>query len=304
MKKLRIFSAIFFLLFSLAISNFVSADSQSPEELADENIQKILDRIPEKKHYRSRQRPIMIQGAMNVEIDRMVRTLKNPVAYKFSKYVYFAGTYKNYPIVIARTEQGMANAAVSTALAIKKFNPVAVINQGTAGGHDANLKINDIVIGESTIDYTAIKTAYRAKGAGADLTDQEMRGVYAYDHEQKTFRKYTEFFADPKLFRIAKQTADEHKEFNVTVGTIATADAWLENVDYINFLNEKYSSTCEEMETHAAAHICQNLGVPFIGIRVISDNCLNYEDWDVTTAYTGQDFVLLVAEKLIEEGNF
>lgn len=304
MKKLRIFSAIFFLLFSLAISNFVSADSQSPEESADENIQKILDRIPEKKHYKSRQRPIMIQGAMNVEIDRLVRTLKNPVAYKFSKYVYFAGTYKNYPVVIVRTEQGMSNAAASTVIGINEFNPVAVINQGTAGGHDYKVHVNDIVIGEKTFETFAIKTDFNAAGDGVGITNQEMRGVYAYDHEQKTFRKYTEFLADPKLFRIAKQTADEHKEFNVTVGTIATADAWLENVDYINFLNEKYSSTCEEMETHAAAHICQNLGVPFIGIRVISDNCLNYEDWDVATAYTGQDFVLLVVEKLIEEGNF
>ena len=304
MKKLRIFATIFFLLFSLAISNFVSADSQSPKEISDQYIQKILDTIPEKKHYKSRQRPIMIQGAMNVEIDRMVRALKNPVAYKFSKYVYFAGTYKNYPVVIVRTEQGMSNAAASTVIGLKEFNPVAVINQGTAGGHDYKVHNNDIVIGEKTFATFAIKADSRTTDVGTAFANQEMRGVYAYDHEQKTFRQYTEFLADPKLFRLAKQTADEHKEFNVTVGAIATADAWLENFDYINFLNEKYGSTCEEMETHAAAHICQNIGVPFIGIRVISDNCLNYEDWDVTTAYTSQDFVLLVVEKIIKEGKF
>ena len=304
MKKFKILSVIFFLLYSLAISNFVSADSLSPKEIADENIQKILDKIPEKKHYKSRQRPIMIQGAMNVEIHRMVRALKNPVAYKFSKYVYFAGTYKDYPVVIVRTEQGMSNAAASTVIGINEFNPVAVINQGTAGGHDYKVHNNDIVIGEKTFEPFAIKVNYNAAGDGIGITNQEMRGVYAYDHEQKTFRQYTEFLADPKLFRIAKQTAAEHKEFNVKVGTIASADSWLESVDFINYLNEKYGSTCEEMETHAAAHVCQNIGVPFIGIRVISDNCLNYEDWDVTTAYTGQDFVLLVVEKLIEEGNF
>ena len=304
MKKFKILSVICFLLYSLAISNFVSADSLSPKEIADENIQKILDKIPEKKHYKSRQRPIMIQGAMNVEIHRMVRALKNPVAYKFSKYVYFAGTYKDYPVVIVRTEQGMSNAAASTVIGINEFNPVAVINQGTAGGHDYKVHNNDIVIGEKTFEPFAIKVNYNAAGDGIGITNQEMRGVYAYDHDKKTFRQYTEFLADPKLFRIAKQTADEHKEFNVKVGTIATSDSWLESVDFINYLNEKYGSTCEEMETHAAAHVCQNIGVPFIGIRVISDNCLNYEDWDVTTAYTGQDFVLLVVEKLIEEGNF
>ena len=68
MQRLKIFVAIFFLLFSLTISNFVSANSQSTINSANENIQKILSAIPEKKHYKSSKRPIMIQGAMNVEI--------------------------------------------------------------------------------------------------------------------------------------------------------------------------------------------------------------------------------------------
>ena len=131
-----------------------------------------------------------------------------------------------------------------------------------------------------------------------------MRGVYAYDHEQKTFRRYTEFLANTQLFRLAKKTAEEHQNFNVKVGTISTSDSWFESVDYINFLNEKYGSTCEEMETHAAAHICHNTGVPFIGIRVISNNILTAENFAASTAYTCQDFVLLVLEKIIEEGKF
>ena len=151
MQRLKIFSAIFFLLFSLTISNFVSANSQSTINSANENIQKILSAIPEKKHYKSSKRPIMIQGAMNVEIDKMVRALKNPAAYKFSKYVYFAGTYKNYPVVIVRTEQGTSNAAASTVIGINEFNPVVVINQGTAGGYDSAVHQNDIVIGEKTL---------------------------------------------------------------------------------------------------------------------------------------------------------
>ena len=44
---------------------------------------------------------------MNVEIDNFVRSLKNPVTYRILNYVYVAGTYKNYPVIIARKEQGM-----------------------------------------------------------------------------------------------------------------------------------------------------------------------------------------------------
>ena len=246
MQRLKIFSAIFFLLFSLTISNFVSANSQSTINSANENIQKILSAIPEKKHYKSSKRPIMIQGAMNVEM----------------------------------------------------------INQGTAGGYDSAVHQNYIVIGEKTLAGSAIKINQLAEGEGIGITNQEMRGVYAYDHEQKNFRRYTELLADTQLFRLAKKTADEHKNFNIKIGTISTADSWIESVDYINFLHEKYGSTCEEMETHAAAQICQNIGVPFIGIRVISNNILTAEKFDASTAYTCQDFVLLVVEKIIEEGKF
>lgn len=252
-------------------------------------------------NYKSKHRPILIEGAMNIETEILVRALKKPVVYKDLNYLFVAGTYKDYPVVIVRTEQGMANAAASTILAIKKFNPVAVINQGTAGGHDAKLKINDIVIGESTIDYTAIKTAYKAQGEGADLTDQEMRGTFAYDRTTDTFQLNEKYFADPTLLDIAKSVAESHKEFSAVTGTISTADAWITNVDYINFLHDKYGSTCVEMETSCAAQICKNAGVPFIGIRVLSDAVLISSDYNSDVAKTAQDFVLLVAEKYISD---
>ncbi|MCR5833111.1 MAG: hypothetical protein K6G55_00435 [Selenomonadaceae bacterium] len=88
-----------------------------------------------KGEYKSRVRPIIVEGAMNTETEKLVRALKNPVVYRDLNYLFISGTYKNYPVVIVRTEQGMSNSAASTALAIKKFNPVAVINQGTSGGY-------------------------------------------------------------------------------------------------------------------------------------------------------------------------
>ena len=223
------------------------------------------------------------------------------MVYRELNYLFVAGTYKNYPVVIVRTEIGMANAAASTALAIKKFNPVAVINQGTAGGHDSALKIGDIVIGERSFDYTAFRSAYSAAGAGIDLTKQENIGTYAYDAATKKFQAYTEYSADPTLFNIAFKVANANKNFNAVSGVIATGNCWLECVDYINFLHKKYGSSCEEMETNVAAQICQNAGVPFIGIRVLSDNVTNTRGYVPTMAKTCQDFVLLVVEDYIRD---
>ena len=271
-------------------------------EKFNKSIEKFYATLPTaKSEYKSRVRPILIEGAMNTETEVLIRALKNPVAYREMNYLFVAGTYKNYPVVIVRTEIGVANAAASTALAIKKFNPCAVINQGTAGGHDSALKIGDIVIGERSFDHTAFRSAYSAAGAGIDLTKQENLGTYAYDSATKDFQAYTEFSPDPTLLNVAKKIADANKNFNVVSGVIGTGNTWLECVDYINFLHDKYGSSCEEMETNPVAQICQNAGVPFIGIRVLSDNVTNDNRYVPETAKICQDFVLLVVEDYIRD---
>lgn len=279
---------------------FPTISFASEEVFSYETSAKILDSIPAAKgKYKIRQRPILIQGAMDIETANLVSALKNPVAYRHLNYLYIAGTYKNYPVVISKTEVGIANAAASTALAINYFNPVAVINQGTAGGHIPSLKLNDIVIGERSINLASYRTDYQPEGAGIKIEAQELRGTHALNKTTGKFQRYTEYFPDAELFKIAKSVAESYSEFNCTVGTIGTADTWLCGIDHINFLHEKYGSTCEEMENNSVAQICQNADIPFIGIRVISNNITNGAEFDPNSAITCQNFVLLVVEKYI-----
>ena len=290
-------------------SNLASAENKISEtDFADnviynttKNLEKYFSALPQENFFEVNQRPLMIQGANNIEIEKLVRALKNPVAYRFSNYLYIAGTLKDYPVVISRTEQGMANSAASTVIALEKFNPCAVINQGIAGGHFPNLHVNDIVIGEKSINIGAYKTEFLPAGAGIDITAQDLRGTFSFDAAENIFKLFPEYRADSKLLEIAKSVATSHKEFKTVTGTISTADAWNNEIDHINFLHEKYGSLCEEMETNAAASICKSAGVPFIGIRAISNNITNGETFSVETAVICQNFVLLVAEKFIAE---
>lgn len=307
MKKIlaAICAAILFLVTAPAQAESLPETITNADNLADEAgeaAEKFYATLPKAKgDYKSKVRPILIEGAMNTETEILIRALENPVAYRDFNYLFVAGTYKNYPVVVARTEQGLANAAASTALAIKKFNPIAVINQGTAGGTTPEFNIGDIVIGEKSIPTSAYKTAKALKGAGVDFTTQEMRGVYAYDKATGNFQPHKESFADPTLLKVAQNVADAHKEFNVTTGVIGSADWWMCWVDYMTFLHEKYGMVCEEMETNAVAQICQNAGLPFIGIRVLSDNITVNDDYAPKSATIAQDFVLLVVEDYIKE---
>jgi Phosphorylase superfamily len=73
-------------------------------------------------------------------------------------------------VVVSRTEVGPINAVAATTLAIVNFKPKLVINQGTAGANDPELKIFDIVVGEATVDYGAFRSSHADAGKGIDMS--------------------------------------------------------------------------------------------------------------------------------------
>lgn len=54
----------------------------------------------------------------------------------------------------------MENSAAATAVAIEKYKPIAIINQGTSGGHNPELNVFDIVLGERTTNIGSLKTTH------------------------------------------------------------------------------------------------------------------------------------------------
>ena len=61
---------------------------------------------------------------------------------------------------------------------------VAVINQGTSGGHDPELHTFDIVLGAKSVNYSAWKSVASAEGEGVDYTALEMNGG-AYERKRE-----------------------------------------------------------------------------------------------------------------------
>lgn len=99
---------------------------------------------------KSTQNPILIQGPMPIEAEKFAKRLKNVKEEKSGSFVFYKGTVDNYPVIVAKTGKGMENTAAATAVAIEKYKPIAIINQGTSGGHDPNLNVFDIVLGKKS----------------------------------------------------------------------------------------------------------------------------------------------------------
>ena len=236
--------------------------------------------------------PILVEGAMDCETDWLIGELENPSEQRIGGWRFVGGEIQGIPVVVSVTSIGMTNAAAATALGIEHFHPAAVINQGTAGGHDPALHTFDIVLGAKTFDASAWVS--RLERRGADVRHIELLPSCYYDSDSGEDRKEIELEADPELLEAAMAEAASYQAGRVVPGKFATSNNWNRQLDRILFWYEKFGSSCEEMEAHASAQVCRNYGVPFLGIRILSNAELHGEDFNPATGTACQQYVLAV----------
>jgi adenosylhomocysteine nucleosidase len=141
-------------------------------------------------------RPIVVQGAMDIEIRKLAAAIQNATEEHVSGWTFWRGTIDGYPVVISKTLKGMENAAAATALAAERYHPIAIINQGTAGGHVADLHVYDIVLGTDTVNLGSFKTGYRPPGQGSNFAEwspldlMRTEGSAGQDPNARTMRRF------------------------------------------------------------------------------------------------------------------
>ncbi|MDM5326659.1 5'-methylthioadenosine/S-adenosylhomocysteine nucleosidase [Neobacillus sp. CF12] len=247
------------------------------------------------------QRPIVIQGPMPIEAQYFADKLEKVKIEKSGNFVFYKGKLNNYPVIVTKTGKGMENAAAATALAIEKYDPIAIINQGTSGGHDPNLHVFDIVLGERTTNIGSLKTTNMDAGQGTDPTTWIPMDLMASegsgsDDSANQVRYYE---GDKELLAAANAVKDTYKKGKVIEGTIGSADFWNSEVDRINWIHEIYGTSVEEMEGASVAQIADAYDVAFLGIRILSNNKTNGGTYDPGTAEANQKYVYEVVKKYI-----
>jgi len=246
--------------------------------------------------------PIVVQGAMPSETDALVARLERATTERIGGWTFWRGEVDGYPVIVSRTLKGMENAGAATAIAIERFHPAAIINQGTSGGHDPALHLYDIVLGASAVNIGAFRSPFREKGKGAnpmqwmplDLTASE--GSAGYDPNA---RHIARFDGDATLLQIARGVTS-YKRGRVVDGVIGSSDIWNDEIDLIAKFHADYGTSVEEMETASAAQIAGLYGVPFLGIRVVSDNTTNGSAYDGKTGEACESYVYDVVKAYIK----
>ena len=239
-------------------------------------------------------RPVLIQGAMDVEIGQLAAALQNATEENVGGWTFRRGTLDGHPVVVSKTLKGMENAAAATALAAERYHPAAIINQGTAGGHVPELHVYDIVLGVHTLNLGAFKTGYRAGGQGSSVADWQpldlMRsdGSAGQDPNARTMRR---FAGDDSLLAAARSVGGTYRKGHVVDGVIGSSEVWNSELDRIQRFHDQYGTTVEEMESASAAQVAGLFRIPFLAIRVVSNNITNGESYNPSVGEACQTYV-------------
>ena len=240
-----------------------------------------------------RLQPIVIQGALPIETESLASKLDNTTTETIGGWKFWKGTYQGYPVIISKTRMGMSNSAAATAIAITHYNPIAIINQGTSGGHDPALNVYDIVVGKYTTNINAFRTPVLPLGGGSDsLKWTEAFDVLPDDESDPEPIAMRKFEGDADLILAAHKAKVNYSKGKVVEGTLGSADVWNNELDRIAFIHKTYGTSAEEMEGASVAQIAIQFNVPFVGIRVLSNNITNNGAYDPGTGEACQDFVL------------
>ena len=199
-----------------------------------------------------------IIGAMDPEIDTLVKDLENKKEEVKFGLTFYLGKLKKYEVVIVKCGIGKVNAGRTTQVLISEYAPKFIINTGIAGGLSEKLKIGDIVISTDLIQHDFDVTAFGyPKGYMCTGVNKEEATKYLADKD-----------LSDKVKKILEKVSESRNVFN---GRVLTGDMFISSKEKREELVKEFDGFCCEMEGGAVAQVASLNKVPFTVVRVISD---------------------------------
>ncbi len=198
---------------------------------------------------------IGIIGAMESEIQTLTSALQNKKTEVILGITYESGVLAERDVVIARAGIGKVNAALCTQAMLLRYAPTLIINTGVAGAVADGLTVMDAVVADAYVEHDMDTTPV---GDPAGLVNVGGRNMI-------------ELPTDPHARAILRD-ACEKEGLRTFGGTVATGDQFIAAPAQKTRIRTLFSAVAAEMEGGAIAHACAAADVPFVSLRVLSDN--------------------------------
>jgi len=242
-------------------------------------------------------RPILIIAAMeNTELNVLKEEAENIKEIIEKTCKFYETKIEGYPVVLCCTNVGCIQASSAITLAIMKYHPIAIINEGLAGALGKDIHKHDLVVGTEIININSSKTPKRKENEGCDVLNWELVTFIAGQKDELKIEKGNE-----SLIECIKNIEKEYTKGKVVYGRIGSGDIWNNEIDRLLDLNQRYNVLCEEMEGIAIYQIANQYQIPVINIRVISDNEILEEEYDTSTGRQLQYFIQKLVKEYIKE---
>ena len=236
--------------------------------------------------------PIVIQGAMQSELDYILANLEIKAKTEEAGFVFYECVLNGYPIVVSKTKMGEVAASIATVLAIKKYSPAFIINQGTAGSFDERFSIRDVVIGE--------RICYISQFATEPDKETEPLNPWKKNEYKTVDNEIISYRCEENLLSWLKGLELLQRE-TVHFDTVGSGDVWTKSPELIKKYNREYGITCEAMECTGVYFAANSLNTPAVTLRVISNNEILNQPFDESTSVYSQKLSLEIAGAYILE---
>lgn len=187
---------------------------------------------------------ILILGAYGEEIGGLRRQLDVEEAVAEQGYMLYRGKYENRDILLVRTGQGKERAESATESVLEHYPVTAIVSVGFAGGLNPERNIGDVIL---------CSTLYYANGSGQE--------------DPKT----APLTSDANLISLASEGLPEDIKANCYIGSTVTELQLDLDLQRQQELADSLHADVVEMESYWIGRIASDRGIPFIGIRAISD---------------------------------
>jgi len=236
-----------------------------------------------------KKRPIIIQGALQSEIDLLLERLSPTQRCEMGGCVFYEAIYRNMPIVISKTKMGEIAAAIATTVAIERYHPAWILNQGTAGACAEELHTGDVIVGERAVYLSQYATA--ADREGDPLNPWKSESYRSLDGERISLS------VDERLLSFLKSLPIGG---SVRFGAVGSGDVWTTDKAEIRSNHERLGILCEAMECTGVYMAANSWGVPAVSVRVISNNELLGESYLPRSAEIAQAFAIQLIDAWVD----
>ena len=195
---------------------------------------------------------IGIIGAMDVEVQLLREAMQEPVVTKISGVEFIQGKLSGKDVVLARCGIGKVFAALCAQTMILKFGVTSLINSGVAGTLTEQLHILDVAVSTACVQH--------------DMDTSPIGDPYGL----LSGINVIEMPRNEKMTK-ALMTVCQDSGVNSRAGVIASGDQFVHTRERRDWICSQFNAIAVEMEAGAIAHVCYVNRVPFVSLRVISD---------------------------------